>query len=184
MRADLVTWLSAPPIAPTSLLAHRSLSQTLRNPSSSAARACASAGRGSSTRPGSRYAPSRYGLASVTSSGAAWIVRLLRLSGHEHEIVLDRTPIAGNTRRRPRIRLGVAHESPQERALDGEHSIGVEIVARRVEDVGGERAVPRRAHDHVDVRRPPRMAARAGQHPSDGAVVGDRVGHGPDGDEG
>ena len=83
-----------------------------------------------------------------------------------------------------RVRAVVlADERAGQRWLDREHGVGVEILARGVEHVGRQRPVAGRPHDHVDVRRAPRVPTGGGQHRADRPVVRNRVGHGAHADE-
>ena len=66
---------------------------------------------------------------------------------------------------------------------DGEHGVGVEVLAGGVEHVRGDRLVARGAHDHVDVGRAPGMATGGGEHLPDRAVIGDRIRNRADGHE-
>ena len=56
-------------------------------------------------------------------------------------------------------------ELAQQRRLDREDRVGVQVVALLVEDVRHDRAIAGRAHDRVDVRRPPRVTSGRVEHP-------------------
>src|SRR6266536_3813963 len=71
--------------------------------------------------------------------------------------------------------LLVRDEVADERLLDPEDSVAVEVVALAVEDVRDHRQVSVRAHDRVDVRRTPWVPAGCCSQFPDGAVVGDGV---------
>ena len=83
-----------------------------------------------------------------------------------------------------RVVRGANDEVPQQRGLDREHRVRVEVGALRVEDMGRDFFVARSADDHVEMRRPPRVASGRLEHVTDRAVVGDRVRHGTHPEEG
>src|SRR5262249_48637566 len=62
----------------------------------------------------------------------------------------------GDAGRALRVVGGPGGEFPQQRRLDREHRVAVDVLAPPVKDVRGHRAVAGCAHDHVDVRGPPR----------------------------
>src|SRR5580704_6102545 len=83
----------------------------------------------------------------------------------------------------PRIAGLVGGQIPQQRGLDREYGVTVDVLALPVEDVRRYRPVARGAHDHVDVRWPPGMPPGRCQHVADRPVVRDRVGGRPDREE-
>ncbi len=88
--------------------------------------------------------------------------RLRRLArGREHEVGLQRHPLAIDPGRALGVIGATLHELARQRRLDRKHGIGVKPVARRIEDVRGQRPVAVGADDQMDVRRAPRVARRS-----------------------
>ena len=80
--------------------------------------------------------------------------------------------------------IGRLPERQHEAAAHAEHGVLVEVLVVLGEEFRDQRLVPRRLDDHVQMRRPPGVAAQHAQHVAGRAVIGHRVGQRPHGREG
>ena len=85
---------------------------------------------------------------------------------------------------RQRRAVGDALERQHEAGAHAEHGVAVEVLVVLGEELGDQRLVARRLDDHVQMRRPPGVAAERAQHVAGRAVVRHRVGDRPHGREG
>src|SRR6266542_3815160 len=102
------------------------------------------------------------------------------LDRRQHDVVFDGAPLTLFDACGPLgIVRGAWHERADQRAFDREHGVRVQVLAGRVKDVGLQALEAWRGDNHVDVRRPPRVALRGFEHRANRAIVRNGVGDRP-----